>query len=217
MKILTSLCCLFLLLVAPAYADGKWVTKMEKAGIQVQQQNGGKAFTKGSMVLDAEPDALLAVLADAPACPRWVYSCKKGELVETINPAERITYTVLDSPFMLEDRDIYMHSRSRYQRKTKTVTVTLTGREKYAPEQKGRVRVLDLQGSWIFQQLNSGKIQVTYQIYSNPQVKLGVSVVNDHMIKSVWGTLQGLRKLVEQPKYRDKKFTEAEIREIEVP
>lgn len=216
MKIFINLFCQLLILAAPVYADGQWVVKKEADGIQVQQQNGDKAITKGVMTVGATPDALIAVLRDAPACPRWVFGCKEGKQAEIINPAERINYTVLSSPFPLEDRDIYMHALTRYQRKTSTITVTLTGREKYAPEQQGRTRVLDLRGSWVFQPLEPGKVQVTYQIYTNPQVTLGTSVVNDHMVKSVFGTLQGLRKLVKEPKYHDKQFTEAEIRAIEV-
>ncbi len=216
MHIFIRIFCLLLILFAPVYADGQWVLKKEESGIQVQQQNGDKAVTKGVMLVDATPDALIAVLRDAPACPRWVFGCKQGKLVETISPAERINYTLLSSPFPLEDRDIYMHSLTRYQRKNNTITVTLTGREKYAPEQEGRTRVLDLRGYWAFQQLNDGTVRVTYQLYSNPQVALGVSAVNEHMVKSVFGTLQGLRKLAKEPQYHDKQFTEAEIREIEV-
>lgn len=216
MKIFLSLFCQLLILGVPAYADSPWVLKKDADSIQVQQQNGDKAFTKGVMTVDATPEALIAVLRDAPACPRWVFGCKQGELMETVNPAERINYTVLSSPFPLEDRDIYMHSLTRYQRKTNTLSVILTGREKYAPEQQGRTRVLDLRGSWVFQQLDDGKVRVTYQIYSNPQVALGGSVVSEHMVKSVFGTLQGLRKLVKEPKYRDKRFTEAEIKAIEI-
>ena len=209
--------CLCLFLVTSGYADSSsWVLKKDEAGIQVYQQTTVKAATKGTLTVDASPDALVAVLRDVASCPRWVYDCNEAREVEVISPSESIIYTVIDSPLMLEDRDMYIHSLTRYQRKTHTVSITLTGREYYAAEEKGRTRLLDLRGAWVFQQISPGKTSVSYQIYSNPQVTLGADVVGGHMVESVFHSLEGLQKVVKEPKYRDATFSDDDIKAIEV-
>lgn len=217
MKILTTIVSLWLLLAAPVLADSGWATKYDQDGILVQQQQTGSPHetTRGVVELEATLDALAAVLGDVSACPRWIHGCKQSQAVKTITPARRIVYTVLDAPFPLEDRDMYVESVVRYRRSANTLVVNLTGRETYAPEQAGRTRILGLRGAWVFQQTESGKVQVRYQIQADPQAPFdGPS--NDHMAESAFKTLQGLRKLVQEPQYRDKQFTEEEIREIAV-
>lgn len=210
--------CLFLLSTSPGYADsGNWVVKKDAAGIQVQQQKSGSPHetTKGEVEVEASLDALVAVLRDVSACPRWVFGCKEERVMASISPAERIAYTVIDSPFPLEDRDMYIDSVIRYQRKAKRVVITLTGKENYAAAQQGRTRVLDLQGSWVFQQTSPGHVRINYQIYANPQAPLD-GPVNDHMADSVFHTLENLREVVRDAKYRDTTFSEEELKAIEV-
>lgn len=218
MRILIAAVCLFLLSVPQSYADkGNWVVRQDEAGIQVQQQKTGSPHetTKGSVELEVTLDALVTLLRDIKACPRWVHGCQEGMLVKTISPVERITYTVLDAPFPLDNRDMYIDSVIRYNRKTGTVVITLIGKEDYAPEQPGRTRVLDLQGSWVFQQTSPGHVRVSYQIQADPQAPFN-GPSNDHLAESVFNTLKNLREVVKEPRYHDAKFSEAEIREIGV-
>ncbi len=218
MKTLFATVCLFLLSVSLGYADGgNWVVKKDQDGIQVQQQQSGSPHetTKGVVEVEATLDALAALLQDISACPRWVHDCTEGRLVETISPAKRLTYTVIHLPFPLQDRDMYINSVIRYQRKAGTVTITLSGRENQDTGQKGRTRVLGLKGSWVFQQTSPGHVRVNYQIYANPQAPLN-GPVNDHMAESVFHTLQNLRDVVKDAKYRDAKFSAEDIKAIEV-
>jgi hypothetical protein len=218
MKALFVAVCLCLLSVSSGYADGSnWVVKKDEAGIQVQQQQSGSPHetTQGVVEVEATLDALAALLKDISACPRWIYNCKEGRLVETISPAERITYTVIYLPFPLQDRDMYIDSVIRYQRKTGTVVIGLSGKENQGAIQPGRTRVLGLQGSWVFQQTSPGHVRVNYRIQGNPQAPFN-GPTNDHMVESIFHTLENLRDVVKDAKYRDAKFSEAEIRTIEV-
>ncbi|MBU0654946.1 MAG: hypothetical protein KJ914_07385 [Gammaproteobacteria bacterium] len=218
MKTFIAVCCLLLLSLNLTYADeGGWVVRQNEDGILVQQQQTGSPHetTRGVVETETTLDALVALLKDVEACPRWVHACKEGRLVATLNPSERIAYSVLDSPFPLQDRDMYIYSTVRYKRKQGTIVINLRGRENHAPVQPGRTRVLDLQGSWVFQQVSPGHVRVSYQIQANPQAPFN-GPSNDHMAESVFKTLQNLREVVKEPKYRDARFSEEEIRSIEV-
>lgn len=218
MKLFIALLCLFLLPFGQVYADeASWVVRQNEDGIRIEQQQTGSPHetTRGVVEVGATLEALAALLKDIEACPRWVHGCKEGRLVKTISPARRIAYSVLDTPFPLQDRDMYVESVVRYNRKSGTLVIILTGRENYAPEQPGRTRVLGLHGSWVFQQISPGHVRVTYQIQANPQAPFN-GPSNDHLAESVFNTLQNLRKVVQEPQYRDANFSEAEIRAIEV-
>ncbi|QLQ32460.1 MAG: hypothetical protein HZT40_13680 [Candidatus Thiothrix singaporensis] len=172
MKRLLAAVFLLLLAMSPGYADGGgWVVKQDEGGIQVRQQKTGSPHetTNGVVEMATTLDALAAVLKDISACPRWVHGCVEGRLVKTLSPAERITYTVVDAPFPLENRDMYIDSVIRYNRSTSTLTITLTGKENYAPAAPSRTRVLGLRGSWVFQQASPGHVRVSYQIQLDPQ------------------------------------------------
>jgi hypothetical protein len=199
-------------------AGGNWVLKKDQHGVQVQQQSSdaAQAITQGAVEVEASLDAVVALLEDASACPRWVYDCKQGRVVESASPAQRLTYLVMDSPLLLEDRDMYIESTTRYQRQAKTITVALRGKEDYDAGQPGRTRVLDLQGAWTFRETKPGHVSVSYQIASDPQITIAASILNDHMVTSVFQTLNGLRKVVKEAKYRDARFSAEEIKAIEV-
>lgn len=218
MKRLLAAVFLLLLAMSPGYADGGgWVVKQDEGGIQVRQQKTGSPHetTNGVVEMATTLDALAAVLKDISACPRWVHGCVEGRLVKTLSPAERITYTVVDAPFPLENRDMYIDSVIRYNRSTSTLTITLTGKENYAPAAPGRTRVLGLRGSWVFQQASPGHVRVSYQIQLDPQAPFN-GPSNDHLVESVFNTLKNLRAVVQEPPYRNARFSEEEIRQIEV-
>ena len=206
--------------VSEGYAAGsEWVLKKDQDGVQVQQQQAdaaARAVTQGAVEVEASLDAVVALLEDASACPRWVYDCKQVRVVESASPAQRLTYLVMDSPLLLEDRDMYIASTTRYQRRAKTITVTLHGQENHDSGQRGRTRVLDLRGAWTLRETRAGQVAVSYQIASDPQITLAASILNDHMVTSVFQTLQGLRTLVKDAKYRDARFSDVEIKAIEV-
>ncbi|EIJ36590.1 hypothetical protein [Thiothrix nivea] len=67
----------------------------------------------------------------------------------------------------------------------------------------------------LFQQTSPAHVRVSYQIQADPQTPFN-GPSNDHLAESVFNTLKNLRGLVKEPKYRDARFSEAEIRQIEV-
>lgn len=192
-----------------AHADGGWVVKKEQGGIQVSQQQTGadNKVTRGQMKIAATVEAVAALLDDIEACPRWVHNCLEAKRIETPDQAHRLDYTVIKMPLLLQDRDMYIWSESRYNPTTQTLSVALTGKDNYDKGQKGRTRMLGLKGSWVIQQVTPKQAQVDYEIYVNPQVSLGDSA-NSHLVVSVFETLRKMREVVKNDKYRNATFSD---------
>ena len=205
-------------LVLPSAQANDWKQVKHEGGIVLSQRAlSTKAYQQviGTTIIPGKIDALMAVLDNPELCVQWLHDCRSSRTVKRINTAERIDYTVMDAPFMLDDRDMYIHSKASYDSHDHTVTIALRGMENYAAEQPGRVRVLDLQGHWRFQQINDRQVKIEYLIYINPQVK-PASLYDALSAEMAFKTLVKLRKLATSTRFRDSKFDPARLKAITV-
>lgn len=193
-----------------AHADGGWVVKKEQGGIQVSQRQTGSAHevTRGQMSVAASVAAVAALLDDIAACPRWVHDCIEARRVEMPDLAHRLDYTVIQLPLLLQDRDMYIWSETRYDPATQTLSVALTGKENYDKGQAGRTRILGLKGSWVVKQITPQQTQIDYEIYLDPRVTLG-DAANANLVTSVFQTLRKMRAVVKEDKYHNAQFDDA--------
>nr|HPQ97086.1 hypothetical protein [Thiolinea sp.] len=91
---------------------------------------------------------------------------------------------------------------------SKVVTVRMSGMENYDTGQADRVRIRDMNGSWVLQPVAGDKTRVTWQIYYNPGLS-EPEVANTYLSTTVFNTLTRLRQAVQVPKYRNARFTPA--------
>lgn len=185
-------------------ANDTWQLQRKGAGIQVSQQatHTGLVITRGSLEVNSSISALVALMRDNSACRRWLHACRQSRLITTMGTNKRLDYTVVDSPYLYADRDMYVYSEFKYNRTTKTVTVTMSGRAAYDKGQAGRVRIKDLQGFWRLQKLSDNKTAMLYQIYSNPQLAPS-KYLNNYLVGSVFQTLTNLSRVSKEAKYRN--------------
>ncbi len=201
---------LLFLLSGFCYADAdQWKLRQEKKGIRIYQQatESGYAITRGMMEMETSLDALMTLMGDRSTCPRWVFACREGRLTKQYSPEQRLDYTVIDSPLWFADRDMYIHSITRFDRESKTIVIQLSGRENYDQGQSGRVRLKNLQGLWRLQQISPNKVTVLYQIVSNPQLMTS-SLLDAYMVNSVFHTLHNLSMVAQEVRYRDAQLPE---------
>lgn len=199
-------------------ANSEWQEVINQSGVTLSQRIlPGKTYKqiKGVMTIKGRIAPLVEILHKPELCPQWLNDCRSSEIVKQINPAERINYTVVDAPFLLEDRDMYIHSKAQFDSHTNTVTISLRGVENYAETKPNRVRVKSLNGFWKFQQLNKNQVKVSYQMYSDPQV-LPAPAVNSSTPKSLLKTFNKLRQLAHSPAMRNIRFQPAKLKAITV-
>ena len=208
---------LVLALATPAaQADGGWLVKKEQGGIQVTQQQTGSAHevTRGQMKVAASVEAVAALLDDIEARPRWLHDCIDAQRIAMPNPAQRLDYSVIKSPFLLQNRDMYVWSQAHYQANTRTLTIRLQGQDNYDNGKKSLTRILGLKGSWVIKQITPQQSQVDYEIYLDPQIAFGDSA-NANLVTSVFQTLRKIREVVKEAKYRDAQFEPEFLKAVE--
>ncbi|CAA6826312.1 MAG: Unknown protein [uncultured Thiotrichaceae bacterium] len=190
---------LFMLALVSVANASPWELRRDNAGIKVYQQAtaSGYAITRGMLEMTTSLEALLTLMGDRSTCSNWVHACIRGELIKQYSPEQRLDYTVIDSPLWFADRDMYIHSITRFDRQSKTVLIELSGREHHDEGQSGRVRVKNLQGFWRIQQHESGKVAIVYQIYSNPQL-IKSTLLDAYMVDSVFMTLNNLNRVLQE-------------------
>lgn len=198
-------------------ANPDWQLLSADAGITLEKRElPGKPYHqfRAQMIVPVPMDPLLAIFEDPSYCTQWLHDCRQSKTVQQINPRERIDYTVIDAPFPLNDRDMYIRSSVSYDSQNEIITINLRGVESHA-EQPGRVRVLDLQGHWRFRQLNDQQLRVDYLIYNNPQVT-PASLVNASMPGNIFNTFKKLRALASSEQFRHIKAPPERLQAIKV-
>nr|CAA6804468.1 MAG: Unknown protein [uncultured Thiotrichaceae bacterium] len=197
-------------------AAGGWREIINESGIVLSQRTlPGRTYQQiqGQMTISGRIDTLTSILNNPALCSQWLNGCRSSQVVKKLSQAERINYTVIDAPFPLEDRDMYVRSKAGYDSHTKTVTITLQGIHNFAAEQGKRVRVMSLNGFWKFKQLDNEQVKVSYQMHSDPQIT-PPSVVDSFSPSSLLKTFTRLRKLATSPAHRNIRFTPAELQSI---
>jgi len=187
----------------------EWSLRRDHQGIQIYQQPAkiGHAVTRGIAQMDSSIDSVLSMMRDSNACRKWLHACRFNQLIESKSPSERLDYTVIDSPYLFADRDMYVYSKSTYNARTKTLIIRVSGRENYDQGKANRVRIKSIKAFWQIKQIRAGSVSVLYQISSDPQQAPG-KFLDEYMANSVLITLRNIRAISAKAPYEDVRLPE---------
>lgn len=107
------------------------------------------------------------------------------------------TYSYADAPWPVSDRDNVVLVEYSYP-KSGTVVARITAVPDYIPRKSGVVRVERIQGSWTFEDLRNGYVQVTTQVVADPGGSVPTWLVNSNIVNGPHESLSGLKKYLEQ-------------------
>lgn len=114
--------------------------------------------------------ALVDLLANAQARPRWFYACQAARSVE-MRAREGWTYTQIDAPWPVRDRDNVLHWKLE-QTSEGVVRIELSSDPERLPRVPGLLRLRAMQGSWRLVPLGRGEIEVTLDLRMTPDTPL---------------------------------------------
>lgn len=180
-------------------ATNGWDLAKESDGIKVYTRNVSdsdfKEF-KGVMQVKTTVDALVALVNDAKACPKWIDTCVEGKVLKKVSDNERYCYTLSEAPWPVSDRDAITHSITNRDEKTGAVTINITGAPNYIPEKKGITRVKMIKAMWSFTPKEDGYVEVVYQVHNDPGGSLPAWLINSVAVTQPFNTLRNMRKIV---------------------
>jgi hypothetical protein len=165
-----------------ANTDGPWEKVSHKRGVLVERRNVAGSNLKefrGSAVLTAPLEHVLAVFTDVEGATEWMDSCKESSLVENKSAREKIVYNRTKAPWPVADRDAVLRNLISVDEQDHRVQLEfVTVSHPNMPTVKKVVRMPFLRGHWYFWPMPDGKTRVEYQVHANPGGQLPAWLVN---------------------------------------
>lgn len=197
-KRIALLCGMGVLLSPAAWAENWQVAKNEdgiKVSLSEVPGSKYKAY-QGVTVIKAPLAKVKALQEDVAGACKWIHECKTQKLLKQEGD-QSWTYTQFNTPWPVTPRDSILHVTTT-QQADGGLTRTLEGQPKYLPEEKGFVRVAQVQGFWKLVP-KGDSTEVTYQVHTEPGGSVPSWLANKFVVDAPFNTLKGLRTLAEQP------------------
>ncbi len=174
----------------------EWSLDKRANGIDVYTRpvegSGIKEF-KGTVEVDAEIDAVVALLRDSDRFKTWFPNTPESKLLDR-NGDISYQYTVMSTPWPMDDRDNVFRSVTQRDETTGVVEITLTAAPDYRPIQDGRIRVQEARGTWRLEPIANSKTHVTFTMHLEPGGGVPQWIINARIIDTPFQALTNLRK-----------------------
>jgi len=185
-------------MAAAAHADDWQVAKNED-GIKVSlsEVTGSKYKAyRGETTIKASVAKLRALQEDVAAACSWIHECRSQKLLKH-DGNMAWTYTQFNTPWPVTPRDSVLLVTSE-EGADGSLTRKLQGQPTYIPEEKGYVRVAQVEGFWKFVPKGPNLTDVTYQVHTEPGGSVPSWLANKFVVDAPFNTLKALKDHAEQ-------------------
>lgn len=176
-----------------------WVVGKEEEGIKVSlSEVAGSKYKayRGETVIKASVAKLRAMQEDVAGACTWIHECKAQKLLKHQGD-QTWTYTQFNTPWPVTPRDSVLHITT-VDGSDGSVTRNLAGAANYVPEEKGFVRVAQIEGFWKMVPQGANQTQVIYQVHTEPGGSVPSWLANKFVVDAPFNTLKALRAKAEQ-------------------
>lgn len=191
------------------YAGKAWQLKKEQDGIKVytavMPENSIRAI-KVECTINTTLSRLTALLLDAEAHERWVYSTKRSYSLKQSAPGHQIYYSEMTMPWPMSNREVVMELKISQQPETKVLTVEVEAIKGLVAAGSNKVRVVVSEVKWTVTPVDKDQLKIEYIAQVDPGGSVPSWVVNMFITKGPFETFKQLRKTVSLPEYQDASF-----------
>lgn len=176
-----------------------WVVAKDEEGIKVSlSEVAGSKYKayRGETVIKASVAKLRAMQEDVAGACTWIHECKSQKLLKHQGD-QTWTYTQFNTPWPVTPRDSVLHITT-VDGGDGSVTRNLAGAANYVPEEKGFVRVAQVEGFWKMVPQGANQTQVIYQVHTEPGGSVPSWLANKFVVDAPFNTLKALRAKAEQ-------------------
>lgn len=178
-----------------------WDRVHQETGITIETRpvagSAIRAF-RAVATIEADPEAVLALMDDPRVCPLWIYGCRESEILETRDFYHRSTYQINDMPWPAEDRDLAMDVAIS-ELADGTFELILTNAPDRIPKTE-YVRVPVAEGRYRLTRLAPGRTRLEWIQHMEPGGYLPDWLVNQLLLDIPLVSLRQLRELLADPK-----------------
>jgi hypothetical protein len=200
----------FILYLLPTFFSenqADWELKKDENGIAVYTryaENSHLKEVRSVTEVKSSLSAIVALLFDVKNYPHWIYACSEASTLKVVDDHEEDHYQVTRLPWPLDNRDMIWHFNVEQDAATKIVTITNTSEPDYIPDKKGIVRVKRVQSSYRLTPLDSGKVNVEFEIFVDPGGSIPVWLINANIVMAPYKTTVAMIKQL--PDYQKASF-----------
>ena len=165
--------------------DGIKVSLSEVPGSQY------KAY-QGVATIKASVAKLRSLQEDVAGACAWVHECKSQKVLKHEGD-KTWTYTQFNTPWPVTPRDSVLQITT-VEGADGSLTRNLLGQPDYIPEEKGFVRVAQVEGFWKMVPKGPNETEVTYQVHTEPGGSVPSWLANKFVVDAPFNTLKALRE-----------------------
>lgn len=176
-----------------------WKLAKDEAGIQIYLSDvpGSKYKAyRGVTTIAGDVATLRALQEDVTGSCAWIHACAEQRLLKH-EGAESWIYTRFDMPWPVTARDSVLHVVTE-EGADGSLLRKLDGQPQFVPEKDGNVRVASLEGYWRLVPKGDGKVEVTYQVHTEPGGSVPSWLANSFVVDAPFNTLEQLRAKAEK-------------------
>lgn len=187
-----------MVLASVAHAE-EWQVAKDEDGIKISlSEVAGSKYKayRGVTVIKANIAKLRALQEDVAGACAWIHECKLQKVLK-VEGDKAWTYSQFNTPWPVTPRDSVLQITT-VQGADGTLTRNLEEQPKYIPEEKGFVRVSQVEGFWKFVPKGAGETEVTYQVHTEPGGSVPSWLANKFVVDAPFNTLKALKARAEQ-------------------
>jgi hypothetical protein len=211
----TALACCLMLAAPAGYAEGdlealddSWRLVSDRNDIQVYMRHRDdtrlKTFRGVTRFTLTDQYALVAVLNDYEAYPRWLHFVDSAEEIGRESELLRyLRFTTL-LPWPLANREAVLRADVREIRSqdAQRVEVLLSNAPQHLPPNDDYIRFPEMQGIFGVSDLGHDTVEITYQLVLDPGGYIPAWLANILLRDAPYFTLDRLRRIVKRPEYQ---------------
>jgi hypothetical protein len=181
-----------------AHAEG-WAVAKNEEGIKVSLSDVSgsqyKAY-QGVTTIKASVAKLRSLQEDVAGACAWVHECKSQKILKHEGD-KTWTYTQFNTPWPVTPRDSVLQITT-VEGADGSLTRNLLGQPTYIPEEKGFVRVAQVEGFWKLVPKGANETEVTYQVHTEPGGSVPSWLANKFVVDAPFNTLKALKERAEK-------------------
>ncbi|MBF0451082.1 MAG: hypothetical protein HQK75_10295 [Candidatus Magnetomorum sp.] len=203
--VLSILLITFFLLSLQSFASSDWQPEIKKNGIDAYSRmvEGTDILEiRAITVVDARMEVIAEVLRDIPANVEWRPKCAECKLLERYNRNSMTTYTRIDLPWPVADRDVVIKADTSINLNTGRAVVSLGSVEHHnAPLVSGNVRITDFFSQYYLEYINREQTGIIFTTRVNPAGRIPTFLANMFNKRFAYEEMLGLIQMVKKQKY----------------
>jgi len=196
---------LLLVLNYSVVSASEWQPEIKKNGIDAYSRviEGTDILEiRAITVVDARMEVIAEVLRDIPANVDWRPKCAECRLLERHNRNSMTTYTRIDLPWPVSDRDVVIKADTSINLNTGRVVVSLGSVDHHkAPPPNSNVRITEFFSQYYLEYINREQTGIIFTTRVNPAGRIPTFLVNMFNKRFAYEEMLGLTQMVKKQKY----------------